>query len=195
MARMTAAGRRLFELLDDYAPRTPDEVGDVARIRQLASESADPWTRASLLHATGSAIIVHPESRRVLLRWHERQQAWLQVGGHADPGEIEPSAIAAREAREETGLTDLRTWPDAERARLVHVAIVPVPAARGEPRHEHADFRYLLATSAPDEAMPESASAQLRWLTIDEALAEVAEHNLRESLARVADLLDQQASV
>lgn len=56
---------------------------------------------------TGSALMVHPSSGRVLLRWHERMQRWLQIGGHGDPGESDPLAVALRERREETGLPDL----------------------------------------------------------------------------------------
>ena len=47
------------------------------------------------LHVTGSAVVVHPPTQRVLLRWHERMQSWMQVGGHADPGETDAFAIAA----------------------------------------------------------------------------------------------------
>ena len=63
------------------------------------------------LHMTAPALIVDPATGWVLLRWHQRQQAWLQVGGHGDPGEVEP--LASRCARgEETGLGDLVPWPD-----------------------------------------------------------------------------------
>ena len=48
------------------------------------------------------------------------------------------------EAAEETGLEDLVAWPSAE---ILHVVAVPVPAGKGEPAHEHADVRYVLATS------------------------------------------------
>ena len=106
----------------------------------MAAGTADPWLRSNPLHVTASAVIVHPDSGRVLLRWHQRQQAWLQVGGHGDPGESDPLAIALREAREESGLTDLEPWPDAE---LWQVAIVSVPANSEEPAHEHADVRFI----------------------------------------------------
>jgi 8-oxo-dGTP pyrophosphatase MutT (NUDIX family) len=141
------------------------------------------------LHVTGSAVVVHPPTRRVLLRWHARMRAWLQVGGHGDPGETSPYAVAIREAVEETGLEDLMSWPDPATPRLVHVVIVPVPAGRGEGAHEHADFRYVLATETPDTIAPEDTSARLHWCTIDEASNLVGEENLRITLARVADLL------
>jgi 8-oxo-dGTP pyrophosphatase MutT (NUDIX family) len=183
-AHGTAHGDAVDAALDGYEPRSDDEARDILRIRQLAGEH-DPWSRDSLLHITGSAVVVHPPTGRVLLRWHERMGSWLQVGGHADPGETDPLATARREAREETGLGDLAGWPDPERPRLVHVVVVPVPAGRGEPFHEHADFRYVLATATPEAVTAETAAARLRWLDFAEAGAVVAEDNLYETLTRV----------
>ncbi len=93
--------------------------------------------------------------------------------------------IARREAAEETGLEDLVAWPSAE---IVHVVVVPVPAGKGEPAHEHADVRYVLATSLPESARPESDDAPMQWLSVEDALALTEEENLRESLRRVAEL-------
>jgi 8-oxo-dGTP pyrophosphatase MutT (NUDIX family) len=175
--------------LDGYEPRDAVEAADLARLQALAS-TVDPWSRATPVHVTGSAIVVHPATRRVLLRWHERMDSWLHVGGHVDPGESTALAAAVREGREETGLADLRPWPPtAGRPRPVHVAVVPVPAGRGEPAHEHADIRYVLATDRPDDATPESPTAVIRWLPIGEAIAAVGHDNLRDTLARVRDLL------
>jgi 8-oxo-dGTP pyrophosphatase MutT (NUDIX family) len=176
----------LRELLAAYQPLDDTEAADLKRMRELADTAADPWLRSIPLHVTGSALIVHPASGRVLLRWHQRQQAWLQVGGHGDPGETDALEIALREAREETGLTDLAPWPDG---RLRHLTIVDVPANAVEPAHEHADLRFVLATGDPDAARPERPDAPLRWLTADEALAATTEANLREFLGRVRLIL------
>ena len=116
-----------------FVPTSLEEARDLDRVRALVDGS--PWDRATPLHVTGSALIVHPETRRVLLRWHERQQAWLQVGGHGDAGEDEPFAVARREAEEETGLLDLRPWPAEGEPSPIHLVIVPVPAGKGEPAH------------------------------------------------------------
>jgi 8-oxo-dGTP pyrophosphatase MutT (NUDIX family) len=167
-----------------YLPRTEAETADLARVRAVVA-AGDPWSRSAPLHLTGSAFVVHPPTRRVLLRWHVRQQGWLQVGGHADPGEDDALAVALREGREETGLDDLAPWPDGS---ILHVAVVPVHAAGQEPAHEHADVRFVLSTGAPETARPERPDAPLRWLPVEEALATTPNENLRESLSRVAGL-------
>lgn len=176
----------LAVLLDQYQPYGEAETADLRRARALADTVGDPWRRELPLHVTASALIVHPETGRVLLRWHQRQQAWLQVGGHGDPGESDPLAIARREAAEETGLADLTPWPDAQ---LRHLVIVNVPAGQGEPAHEHADLRYFVATRTPEAARAENEHAPLRWLSLAEAREATSEVNLRESLARLERLL------
>jgi 8-oxo-dGTP pyrophosphatase MutT (NUDIX family) len=181
-----AASSRLAALLEQYRPQGEAETADLRRVRNLAEASDDPWRRDLPLHVTASALIVHPPSGRVLLRWHQRQRAWLQVGGHGDPGETDPLAIARREAAEETGLADLVPWPDAQ---LRHLVIVHVPAGKGEPAHEHADLRYFMAARTPDAARPESENAPLRWLSLAEAREAISEANLRETLARLTRLL------
>jgi 8-oxo-dGTP pyrophosphatase MutT (NUDIX family) len=183
------------DVLDRYHPGDPAEAADLDRTLAMTRAAADPWRRDIPLHVTASALIVHPVypavhpaapgGGRVLLRWHQRQQAWLQVGGHGDPGESDPLAIALREAREETGLADLVPWPDAQ---LRHLVIVSVPANAVEPAHEHADLRFILATQDPDAARPERPDAPLRWLSFPEARELTGEDNLRETLARAEAL-------
>jgi len=174
------------DVLASYRPYGEAEILDVGRVSELVKTAADPWLRTLPLHLTASALVVHPGSGRVLLRWHRRQKAWLQVGGHGDPGESDPLAIALREAEEETGLTDLTPWPDGH---LRHVAVVPVPAGGNEPAHEHADLRFVLATGEPGAARAEAPDAPLRWLPARDALEATSEANLRETLSRVERLL------
>jgi 8-oxo-dGTP pyrophosphatase MutT (NUDIX family) len=181
-----AASSPLALLLQQYQPEGEAETADLARVRALAESADDPWRRELPLHVTASALIVHSPTGRVLLRWHQRQQAWLQVGGHGDPGETDALAIALREATEETGLTDLVPWPDGQ---LRHVVIVDVPAGKGEPAHEHADLRYFMATRTPEAARAENDDAPLRWLSLTEAYEATSEVNLTETLARLERLL------
>jgi len=173
-------------LLAGYQATGETETADVARMIRLAASAPDPWSRSLPLHFTASALVVHPQSRRVLLRWHARSGRWLQVGGHGDPGESDPLLIALREAREETGLTDLVPWPDES---LRHVAVCYVRPSAAEPEHEHADLRYLLATGDPDAIAAENDQSPLRWLSLDEARALVGDNNVSVTLDRVGALL------
>ena len=182
------ASSPLAALLKEYRPEGEPETADLRRVRALAEAAGDPFQRKLPLHVTASALIVHLPTGRVLLRWHQRQQAWLQVGGHGDPGETEPVAIARREAAEETGLADLVPWPDAQ---LRHLVIVDVPAGKGEPAHQHADLRYFMATQNPQAARAENEAAPLRWLTLTEAYDATSEVNLWETLARLERLMKQ----
>jgi 8-oxo-dGTP pyrophosphatase MutT (NUDIX family) len=175
----------LTTLLDHYHPEGDAEAADMRRVRALLETAADPYRRDLPLHVTASALIAHPPTARVLLRWHQRQHAWLQVGGHGDPGETDPLAIVAREAEEETGLTDLVPWPDAA---IRQVVIVRVPPGKGEPAHEHADVRFYMTTAQPEAVRPENPDAPLRWLTLLEARDTTSEPNLRVALARMAPL-------
>jgi 8-oxo-dGTP pyrophosphatase MutT (NUDIX family) len=170
-------------VFDSYRPNDLAEATDLERVRGLVERVDDPWARENPLHLTASALIVHPPTRRVLLRWHDRLEMWLQVGGHGDPGERDPVEIALREAREETGLTDLRLLTG-----LMHVVIVPVPAGGGEPAHEHADLRYVLATEDPEAARPESPRSPLQWLSFGEAEGLMGQDILGETLRRVEKL-------
>jgi len=178
----------LTALLASYQPQGDAETADADRVRALLGTADDPYRRDLPLHVTASALIAHPPTARVLLRWHQRQQAWLQVGGHGDPGETDPLAIVLREAEEETGLDDLTPWPDAG---IKQVAIVDVPPGKGEPAHQHADVRFFMATETPDAIRPENEHAHLRWLTLPAARDLTSEPNLRETLSRVGPLLEE----
>jgi len=144
------------------------------------------------LHVTASALVVHPPTGEVLLRWHTRMHRWMQVGGHFDPGETDPWEVANREAREETGLADLHALRGHEQpipVAPIQIVIVPVPALSDEAAHEHADIRYVLATTRPGDARPESSTARLRWMRPADAIAEAFEENLRLFLRRLQNVL------
>jgi len=172
----------LADVLDAYPGADAREAGDVERIRAALGDGDDVFSRDTPLHVTASALVVHPSSQRVLLRWHPKMRRWMQVGGHFDPGETDPLVVAQREAREETGLVDLSA--PARSGPPVQIVIVPVPAFGDEPAHEHADIRFVLVTDHPDDIRPESTAARLRWTPFETAAEEVEEANLRVFLAR-----------
>ena len=189
IAAVAISENSVLELFASYSPAGPAEAADVAEIVQLAAGS-DPWSQDLPLHLTASALVVHLDTGRLLLRWHARQRSWLQVGGHGEPGERDPLQVALREGAEETGLVDLRPWPDAA---LLHAVVVPVSAKGDSPAHRHADLRFVLATERPEDARAERPDAPVRWVSLPDALSLTAEANLRESVHRLGRLLTERS--
>lgn len=129
-------------------PGDADHEAARARILGLLATHPDALLRSCLPgHLTGSALVVDPVSRRVLLLLHAKVGRWLQPGGHAD-GDGDLAHVALREATEETGIEDLRVVTpavDLDVHRFQH-------AAGAEPDHLHLDVRHLVL--APPGARP-----------------------------------------
>src|SRR6202166_5325202 len=55
-------------------------------------------------HITCTALVLHPDARRVLLIHHYRHRRWLLPGGHVEERDSTLSDAARREAVEETAV-------------------------------------------------------------------------------------------
>jgi 8-oxo-dGTP pyrophosphatase MutT (NUDIX family) len=139
----------------------------LAMIDWLAAPSNDgPFDRNVFEpgHATGSCFVVGTDGRAALI-FHKNLKLWVQPGGHAEPGETDPSVVSAREAEEELGVSLNGAVP-----HLFDLDVHRI-AARGEtPAHFHFDFR-TLAVIEPVELAPATDAAEARWLTRTEISA------------------------
>jgi ADP-ribose pyrophosphatase YjhB (NUDIX family) len=129
----------VITLCDRYASRFPYERDTVQRSLEILGNVPDILARSSFpAHVTASVLIVQGDA--LLTIWHPYLKAWIQPGGHVDPGETVVDA-ALREAREETGFDCELIEPEPFD---IDCLFVPANPKKGEPEHWHIDFRYLM---------------------------------------------------
>ena len=153
-----SSGDAALAFADDLAVAR-EALGD--RYRALIDGHPDASLRTCRPgHLTGSALVVDSAGANTLLMLHAKFGRWLQPGGHAD-GDANLAAVALREATEETGIENLRIWPQP-----LHLDIHEVDPP-GEDAHLHYDVRFLV--QAPADAQPQGnhESRGLRWVPLD----------------------------
>ncbi|MEO6711533.1 MAG: NUDIX hydrolase [Planctomycetota bacterium] len=147
-------------LLESYLPR--DERQARFRREMLAFLDEHPLDahRRSCVpgHLTASALVVDATQQRALLTHHRKLNRWLQLGGHCD-GDSNLTAVALREAREESGIEDLAIDP-----RLIDLDIHTIPARPGEAEHLHLDARFVVHAPAGALEVASDESHRLAWI-------------------------------
>ena len=112
-------------------------------------------------HLTASAWLVDQAGARVLLTHHRKLGRWLQLGGHADGDRALPE-VALREAREESGLADLRLQSPA----IFDLDRHWIPERRDVPAHWHYDVRYVVRAGGDETYAVSEESLDLAWRDI-----------------------------
>lgn len=186
---------------DVLARWTPyaDEPGQQAlREEFLAFLDARPdamWRSCVDGHLTGSALVLSADRRRVLLTLHPKVGAWLQMGGHCEPGDATLHDAAAREALEESGVSGLVVGALPARLDRHRVGchggswgLSDDPVRFGTPGTcWHLDVQYVaIAPEGAVERMSDE-SLDLRWFPVD-ALPERTDDALRRLVATALTL-------
>lgn len=164
----------LLDQLADYAAKHPDEAETVARFIDFVRSDGDCFERSLAIgHVTGSAWIVNADGTQVLLTHHRKLDRWLQLGGHAD-GDPDVFAVAMKEAREESGLSDFEPVGDG----IFDLDIHPIPARKSDPEHLHYDVRYLLRATGATDYVVSDESHDLRWVPLEEVTTLTTEDSM-----------------
>jgi len=149
--------------LGEYMPEGEEEIA--FKEKMLSLLAYENCFERSLLHAhfTGSAWVIDPEAKKVLLTHHAKLDRWLQLGGHAD-GECAMGDVAFRELKEESGIDDFKPASD----KIFDLDIHGIPAKGEVPAHDHYDVRYLFQGDADIPLKKNHESKELRWVGFEE---------------------------
>ncbi len=169
---------KMLAMLLGYSPQGAHEREMLTRMAAFAAQHPNCCERTLQIgHMTSSAWVVDREREHALLTHHRKLNRWLQVGGHAD-GDPDLLQVALREAREESGLTQLRAISELP----FDIDIHEIPERGQEPRHLHYDVRFLLEAAREEPLVVSEESHALAWLPLRE-LAQRSD--LDESLKRM----------
>ena len=134
----------LRQQLIAYRPWNEQEERDREELLRRLDSHEDLYTRANTAaHFTASAWVVSPDRKQVLMAYHRLYDSWAWLGGHAD-GDRDLLAVALREVREESGLTEVR--PVSEDLYSLEILTVDGHEKHGRyvSSHLHLNVTYLL---------------------------------------------------
>ncbi|MDF3290747.1 NUDIX hydrolase [Streptomyces silvisoli] len=151
-----------------YLNDHPEEKDDLAKVLALLNAGADVTSRKEFRgHATAGAILVNGEGEALFIH-HVALDKWLTPGGHLEAEDTSLADAARRELTEETGISPTAVTLVGESP--VHIDVHPIPAndAKGEPDHQHIDFRFVFRTAARDTVtLQEEEVSGFTWRGVD----------------------------
>lgn len=147
----------------------PDAGQEELRARFVTHLESTPdgmWRSSYPDHVTAGALVIGADGDRVLLNLHGKARRWFAFGGHAEPGDQTLADVAAREACEESGITDLTLVPTPAQ---LDVHAVPFCDPRG-PDHtvHHLDVRYVAVAPSSAREVTSEESLDVRWWPVDD---------------------------
>lgn len=153
--------------LTAYLDQHPEEKPDLAPALGLLDAGADLTSRTEFRgHATAGAVLAGPDGR-ILHIHHLAIGTWLLPGGHLEADDATLLDTARRELTEETGIPADTVTPVGDSP--LHIDIHPIGAnpAKGEPDHQHIDFRFLFTTTADIGELQTEEVTDATWRPAD----------------------------
>lgn len=167
----------LLCLLKAYDTKDVNESSIKDEMISFLNHTNEPFGKSDPTgHITASAFIVSEDYRDTLLTHHFKLGRWLQLGGHTEVDERVAEG-ALREAREESGLTQLKLY----KTTIFDLDIHEIPERKNEIKHLHYDVRFLIVAKIGEPLVVSDESHDLKWVPI----VEVTNYTDSESIQRM----------
>jgi len=152
-----------------YQPINEQERNDKKIILEYIDHFyADILTRENkIAHMTSSGLILNKSLDKILMIHHNIYNTWTWTGGHAD-GNSDMLEVALKEAKEETGLTNIAPLTDD----MASIDIIPVYGhiKRGEyvSAHLHLNTSYILIADENEKlVVNEEETSDVGWVEVN----------------------------
>lgn len=170
----------LREQIEKYIPYNEQEENDKEMMLNYIDTFKDVLTRENkMCHFTASNWIVNKERTKVLMAYHNIYQSWAWTGGHAD-GNSNLLQVALKEAREETGLINLKVLSNG--IYSLEILTVDSHKKRGKfvPSHLHLDCCFLLEADEKEEVrIKEDENSGIKWVDINSVIEITKEEKMK----------------
>jgi 8-oxo-dGTP pyrophosphatase MutT (NUDIX family) len=156
------------QVLATYRPDDDDQARLRASYVAFLQAHPDGMTRECVpAHLTASALVLDATASQVLLTLHRKGGFWAQFGGHCEPADATLAHAALREAREESGIEDLRLVGQGPVGQgpvdLDRHALSSAFGTCGE----HLDVRYAVVAPAGAQPVVSDESSDVAWFPVD----------------------------
>lgn len=177
-----------IEKITNYIPKNEQEIADKRTILKFIKNNPDVLHRTNeIAHLTSSAIVVNESMTKVLFAFHNIYQSWAWVGGHND-GDDDCLAVAIREAKEETGVENIKPYND--QIFMIDTIYVKNHIKKGAfvPDHLHLNITYLLVADEKDPLfIKKDENSGVKWFDIEEVIAQVSEPRMYAVYTKAID--------
>ena len=172
--------------IKNYIPVNEQESKDKEIIIDFINKNEDVLTRENeVAHLTSSGFIVNKNRDKVLMIHHNIYNSWGWTGGHAD-GDSDLLEVAIKEAKEETGITNVR--PIIDDICCIDILTVKGHIKKGKyvAPHLHLSVAYVLeADEAEEVKVKEDENSGVKWVDIDKVLELTDEEHMKDVYSKL----------
>ena len=169
-----------------YIPVNEQESKDKEIIIDFINKNEDVLTRENeVAHLTSSGFIVNKNRDKVLMIHHNIYNSWGWTGGHAD-GDSDLLEVAIKEAKEETGITNVK--PIIDDICCIDILTVKGHIKKGKyvAPHLHLSVAYVLeADEAEEVKVKEDENSGVKWVDIDRVLELTDEEHMKDVYSKL----------